>query len=148
MVLKSNIRSSASPRPAPQHDPSIFLTPLNYIWQLCLAKFSVLSTFFRGRDGTDGTDKQTDIRTDRLFSGNIILNAKNNWFFTFTFMNLEFHNYNYLSIGSGFSDFSFLASNWSNQPVFIEFDWNSFLSSNIIKYSTIVLENKNNLLNN
>ena len=47
---------------------SIFLTPLNYIWQLCLAKFSVLSTFFRGRDGTGQTgqtNRQTDRQTDK-----------------------------------------------------------------------------------
>ena len=77
MVIRLNIRSSSLPRPTLQHDFEYFLSPLKYILQLCLAKFSVSATFFGGRDGTDGTDKQTDrqtdIRTDRLFSENIIL---------------------------------------------------------------------------
>ena len=75
MVLKLNIRSSASPRPAPQHDSEYFFVTLEVYLTTLFSKIFCFIDFFSGtgRDGTDGTDKQTDIRTDRLFSENIIL---------------------------------------------------------------------------
>ena len=54
---------------------NIFLSPVKYILQICLAKFSISATFLGGRDGTGQTGREdgTDIGTDRLFSENIIL---------------------------------------------------------------------------
>ena len=66
MVLKSNIRSSASPRPAPQHDSEYFFVTLEVYLTTLFSKIFCFSDLCRGRDGTDGTDKQTDIRTDKL----------------------------------------------------------------------------------
>ena len=80
VVLKSNIRSSASPHPAQQYDSEyFFVTPEVYLTTL-FGKIFFFSDFFggTGQDGTGQTgqtNRQTDIRTDRLFSGNIILDG-------------------------------------------------------------------------
>ena len=72
MVLKSKIYSLALPHGGSYVTLDLYLTTL-------ISKIFCFIAFFWGRDGTDGTDrqtdKQTDIRTDRLFSENIILDV-------------------------------------------------------------------------
>ena len=69
MVLKSNIRSSASPRPALQHDSEYFFVTLEVYLKTLFSKIFCFSDFFSGtgRDGTDGTGQtgQTDKHMDR-----------------------------------------------------------------------------------
>ena len=76
VVLKLNIRSSALPRPALQHDSEYFFVTLEVYLTTLFSKIFCFSDFFSGtgRDRRDRqTDRQTDIWTDRLFSENIIL---------------------------------------------------------------------------
>ena len=73
MVLKSNIRSSALPRPAPQHDSEYFFDTLELYLTTLFSKIFCFSDFF----GETGQDRKTDIWTDRLFSENIVLEMVN-----------------------------------------------------------------------
>ena len=69
MVLKLNIRSSASPRPALQHDSEYFFChPWSISDNFVLQNFLFQQLFFgdgTGRDRTDGTDRQTNRHRDR-----------------------------------------------------------------------------------
>jgi len=72
-----------------QHDSKLIFVTLWYIWQLCLIRFSVSVTFFEtGR---------TDIRTNRLFSENIILEAFLT-FFSFSFLCVSFSHFLLISL--------------------------------------------------
>ena len=75
VVLKSNIRSLALPRPALQHDSEYFYVTLEVYLTTLFSKISCFSDFFGGTGQTGQTDRQTDIWTDRLFSENIILDG-------------------------------------------------------------------------
>ena len=64
--FKLNIRSSAFPCPALQHDSEYFYVTLEVYLTTLFSKIFCFSDFFggAGRDRRDGIDRQTDRRTD------------------------------------------------------------------------------------
>ena len=78
MVLKSNIRSSASPRPAPQHDSEYFFDTLELYLTTLFSKIFCFADFFwdgMGWDGAGQTDTHTQNMDRQTFLGNIILDG-------------------------------------------------------------------------
>ena len=67
VVLKLNIRSSALPRLAPDHDSEYFHIILEVYLTPSFSKIFCFSDFFggTGRDRTDRTDRQTNRHMDR-----------------------------------------------------------------------------------
>ena len=67
VALRLYILSSASPRLALQHESKYFYVTLEVYLTTLFSKVFCFNDFFggTGRDGTDGTDKQTDKQTDR-----------------------------------------------------------------------------------